>query len=110
MARGYLEANGRNLLLGYHGVVVNDVGQRATLHVLHDDPQLRVVVAQKGIEEVDNVAVLAVLHDHDLVDDELLARLVRQVHLLDGDLRPRAALPQRLHGDGRVAVSLTLAT
>jgi hypothetical protein len=37
-------------------------------------------------EEVDNVWVLRLLHERDLVQDQLLPRLVRQVHLFDCDL------------------------
>ncbi len=97
----YLEADGRNLLFGDDGIVVNNISQGTTLHVLHDNPQLGEVVPQEGVEEVDNVGVSAVLHDHDLVDDELLAGLVSKIHLLDRDLSLVAKLPQEVTSDAR---------
>lgn len=45
----YLVADGGNLLLRDGWVVVNYVGQGTSFHVLHDDPELAVVVAQKRI-------------------------------------------------------------
>lgn len=67
-------------------IAVDNVCQRASLHVLHDDPKLS-ALDEERVEEVDNVGMLALLHDEDLVDDELLPRLLAQVHLLDRDFR-----------------------
>lgn len=42
----------------------HDVGQRPTLEVLHDDPQL--LLHQGGLEHLHHVPVLIVPHDHHL--------------------------------------------
>ena len=81
-----LEADCRDLIFGDDGIVVDDVGQRATLHELHHNPQFIVLLLQERVEEIDNVWMLAILHDDDLVHDQLLSRLVPKVHLLDSDL------------------------
>jgi hypothetical protein len=38
---------------------------------------------QVTVYEVDNVFVLAVFHDDDFVDDQILLRLLFQIHLFD---------------------------
>lgn len=81
-------ADGGDLALG-HDVERHDVGQAAALHELHHHPQL--AGAQIAVDEVHNVWVGAVLHDQDLVDDQVLLGLLLQVHLLDGH-QPVAAL------------------
>lgn len=43
--------------------------------------------------------MLAVLHDNDFVDDQLLPGLTAQVHLLDGHLAARAIRPVKLVGN-----------
>ena len=40
---------------------------------------------QVAIHEIDDVLMFAVLHDQDLIDDQILLGLQVQVHLLDGD-------------------------
>lgn len=43
------------------------------------------------IEEVDNVGVLQLLHDQDLIDNQLLLWLLLQVDLFDGNLQSTAS-------------------
>lgn len=45
------------------------------------------VMAALPIYEVDNVGVLQLLHDQDLVDDQLFLWLLLQVDLFDGHLQ-----------------------
>ena len=97
----YLKTNGGDLVFGDGWIVVNDISQSTALHILHDNPELSKVVAQEGIQKVDNVSVLAVLHDHDFIDDQLLSRLVCQVHLLDSNLGLAALLAHNLSGNWR---------
>ena len=80
--RTYLAADGSDLPLrhdieGYH------VGQAATFHVLHDDPQIS--SHQETVHKVDNVLMLAILHDQNLIDDKVFLGLLLEVHLLDGN-------------------------
>jgi len=42
-------------------------------------------------------------HDDDLIDDQLLLRLLRQVHLLNGDLVASGNVLRRVHSAGRSA-------
>ena len=42
-----------------------------------------------AVEVVDDVWILVLLHHYDLVDNELLLGLLREVHLFDGDLAAR---------------------
>ena len=76
MKSTHLKTHGRNLILGNCRVIVDDVGQRTTLHELHHHPQLRRFFLQESVKEVHNVLVSTLLHNDDLVDDELLAWLV----------------------------------
>nr|GFD54071.1 hypothetical protein [Tanacetum cinerariifolium] len=89
-----LATDGRDLALGHH-VERDDVRQTPALHVLHDNP--KIAADQETIHKVDNVLVLAVLHDQDFVDDEVLLRLLLQVHLLDGHAFIRAHFECRVH-------------
>lgn len=78
-----LLANGGDLLL-VHARVRHNVGERTALQVLHDDPQL--VVDQKAAVRFDNVRMVVVAHDDHLVEEQLAALLLAQVHLFDGHL------------------------
>ena len=82
-----LHRNARDLVL-LQGVVFDYVGQSTPFHVFHHNPKF-VALDQIRIEEVHNVRVLRFLHNQDLVDDEFLAWLVREVHLLDSNLLSR---------------------
>lgn len=42
------------------------------------------LIDEVTVEVVDNVGILVFPHDKDLVDDEFLLGLLRQVHLFDG--------------------------
>lgn len=84
IALNYLQTNGGDLLLG-HGIVINDVGESTSFHVLHYYPEFRVLY-QERVQKVDNVAVLRLFHNKDFVHNQLLARLVGQIHLLNSDL------------------------
>ena len=77
-----LATDGANLALGHH-IKCHDIRQTPALHVLHDDPQ--VALHQERVHEVDDILVPAVLHDQDLVDDEILLGLLLEVHLFDGN-------------------------
>ena len=88
-----LPTDGRDLSLG-HDVARDDVGQGASLHVLHDDPE--VALEQERVDKVDDVAVTTLLHDEDFVDDQVLLRLLLEVHLLDRDAEVRADLIRRV--------------
>jgi len=79
-----LHRNARDLVF-LQGVVFDYVGQGATLHIFHYNPKF-IVLDQVRIEKVHDVGVLRFLHNQDLVDDKFLARLVGEIHLLDGDL------------------------
>lgn len=83
-----LPANRGNLPFR-HDVECHDICQASTLHKLHDHPEL--APAEVAVDKVDNVGVGALLHDQNLVDDQVLLGLLLQVHLLDGD-QPVAAL------------------
>jgi len=89
-----LPADRRNLPLG-HDVERHNVGQAAALHELHHDPQFP--RAQIAVNEVDNVGVRALLHDQDLVDDQVLLWLLLEVHLLDGHQAVGPPLVARVH-------------
>ena len=79
----HFETDAGNLIL-FKRVVLNNIGESTTLHVLHDDPEL--IAANKvRLQEVDNVRMLRLLHDENLVHNELYARLTRQIHFLDRD-------------------------
>jgi hypothetical protein len=80
----YLKADPCNLIL-LELVILNDVCQSPSLHELHNDPELS-ILDEKGLDEVNDVRVMRFLHDDDLVDDELLSRLLSEIHLFDRDL------------------------
>jgi hypothetical protein len=79
----YLETDSGDLLFG-HVVVINDIGQGAAFHVFHDHPQVS-ILDQERVQKVDNVGMLRFFHDKDFIDDQFLAGLVSEIHLLDGD-------------------------
>jgi hypothetical protein len=64
-----------------HDIEGNDIRQAATFHVLHDNPQIS--LHKEAVHEIDNVLVFAVLHHQNFVDNQVLLRLLLQVHLLD---------------------------
>jgi hypothetical protein len=101
-----LAADGRDLALR-HQVRGHDVRERAALHVLHDDPE--VVLVQEAVDVVHDVRVPRGAHDEDLVDDQVLLRLLVEVHLLDRDAQVRPDLVRRVHAAGR-AVGLSVST
>lgn len=76
-----LAANRGNLSFA-HDVECHHVSETTAFHVLHHNPQIQTV--EVAFQEVDNVLVLAILHDKDLVDDQVLLGLKVQVHLLYG--------------------------
>lgn len=71
-------------LLFVHPRVGHDVGQRTSLEVLHHNPQL--VVHEEAAVRLDDVRVVVVSHDNNLIEQQLAALLLPQVHLLDGHL------------------------
>jgi len=73
-----------------HHVESDNIRQATTFHVFHNDPQ--VTTNKITLDKVDHVLVLAVLHDHDLVDDKIFLRLLFQVHLLNSNASVGAAL------------------
>jgi hypothetical protein len=81
----YLVANTRNLLL-FERITVDDIGESSTFHEFHDDPEFG-TIDEERIEEIDNVGMLRFFHDQNFVDDELFARLMTEIHLLDGYFR-----------------------
>jgi len=76
-----LLAHAGNLALG-HDVVCHNIRERTALHVVHDHPEVTNV--QIAVDVVDNVRVASLSHDQNFIDDELLLRLLLQVHLLHG--------------------------
>jgi hypothetical protein len=88
-----LPRHSSNLSLA-HDVARDDVGERSTLHVLHHNP--KVALEQERVDIVDNIAMPRLLHDEDLVDDEILLGLLLKVHLLDGDREVGADLVGRV--------------
>ena len=97
-------ATDRRDLAFSHDIVRDDIGQAATLHELHDDPQF--AFPQVAVDEVDNVRVRAVLHHQDLVDDQVLLRLLLQVHLLNRNQPVVAALEARVDTTRRALANL----
>jgi len=55
------------------------------------------LVDQVAVKVVDDVGVLVITHHDDLVNDQLLLRLLRQVHLLDGHLTASCHLDGNVH-------------
>lgn len=84
-----------------HDVARHDVRETATFHVLHDDPQ--VSLEQEGVDKVDDVLMARFLHDEDFVDDQVLLRLLLEVHLLDRDRQVRADLIRRVNSSRSTA-------
>jgi hypothetical protein len=87
-------ADGGNLTLRHH-VEGDNIGKTTTLHVLHHHP--KIAANEERVHEVDDVLVSAVPHDQDFVDDEILLRLLLQVHLLNGDALVGANLEGRVN-------------
>lgn len=77
-----LAADSRDLTLGHH-VEGDNVSKTATLHVFHDYPEI--ATDKERVHEVDDVLVFAVPHNQNFVDNEILLRLLLQIHLLDGN-------------------------
>lgn len=75
-----LPAHRRNLALR-HDIDRNNVRQAASFHELHNHPQLS--STEIAIDKVYNIGMRAILHDEDFVYNEILLRLLLQVHLLD---------------------------
>src|SRR6266480_181834 len=96
-----LPAHGCDLSFG-HDVVRDDICKTASFHVLHDHPQHSGY--KIAIHKIDNVLVLALLHDENFVDNEILLGLLLQIHLLDGD-----AAGGRTFGSGKDAARCALA-
>ena len=80
--KAYLSADSRNLPLA-HNVESNHISQTATLHVFHHHPEVQTM--EVTVQKVDNILVLAVLHNQNLIDDQILLGLQVQVHLLDSN-------------------------
>ena len=62
----YLTAYRGNLSFAHH-VVAHNIRQAPTLHVFHDHPQISSV--KETVHEVDDVPMLAVLHDENFIDN-----------------------------------------
>ena len=77
-----LAAYRRNLALS-HDIECHDIRQATSLHVLHRDPQI--ATNKVTINKVHNIRMRAILHHQDLVDNQILLRLLLEVHLLDRD-------------------------
>lgn len=80
LCKTHFSANSGNLTLR-HDVESNHIRQTAAFHVLHDNPEISFY--KKAIHEIDNILMLAILHDQDFVDDEILLWLLLEVHLFD---------------------------
>jgi len=74
---------------------VKDNSQAETLHILHDNPE--VILPQETVNVVDNIRMTRRMHDKNLVDDQVLLRLLVKVHLLDGDRQVGADLICGVH-------------
>lgn len=66
-----------------HECLSDNLGQGATIKVLHDNPEF-VGFHQVGVEVIDHIHVFIPLHDEDLVDNQLLLGLEFEIHLFDG--------------------------
>lgn len=97
-------ATNRGDLALVHAGLGNDVGERTSRQVLHDDPQL--LGHQIAVQVVDHVRMFVLSHHQDLVDDQFLLRLLAEVHLLDGDLHAGGTLDRRVHRAGRTLADL----
>jgi len=63
----------------------HNISKSSSLEVLHDDPQLALLVHQEAVHEVDEVVVAKAPHHLNFGDDKLLLWLTQQIHLLDRD-------------------------
>lgn len=88
-----LPRDSRDLSLG-HDVARHDIGQTSTFHILHDDPEIS--LEEERVDKVDDILVSRFFHDEDLVDDEVLFRLLFEVHLFDRDRQVRSDLVSRV--------------
>lgn len=77
-----LTTDGSNLALR-HKIRSNDVCERTTFHVFHDNPE--VIAVQERIDIVDDVWMPGGTHNKNLVYNEIFLWLLIQIHLLDGD-------------------------
>lgn len=73
-----------------HDIEGDNIRKTASLHILHNDPELS--TAQEAVDEVDNVGMRALLHDQDLIDNQVLLGLLFEIHLLDSDQTAGATL------------------
>ena len=64
-----------------HQVRRNNVRERATLHILHHNPEL--ILVKERVDIVDDICMTRSPHYEDLIYDKILFRLLIQVHLLD---------------------------
>ena len=71
------------------------IGQAPTLHILHDNPE--VILPQETVNVIDNIWMLGRAQDENLVDDQVLLRLVVEIHLLDSDGQVGADLVCGVH-------------
>ena len=72
-ALGCLPTHGCDLAFG-HQVCRHNVRERATLHVLHHDPEL--VLVKERVNIVDDIRMTRSPHYEDLVNDKILFRLL----------------------------------
>ena len=77
-----LSRNSSDLALA-HQVSSHNIRQRPSLHVLHHHPKL--ILMQERVNIIDNVRVTRRAHNKDLVDNEVLLRLLLEVHLFYGN-------------------------
>jgi hypothetical protein len=89
-----LAADSGDLALRHH-VEGNNIGKTTTLHVLHHHP--KIATNEKRVHEVDDILMSAISHDQNFINDEILLRLLFQVHLLDGDALVGANLEGRVN-------------
>lgn len=73
-----------------HNVERHDIRETAAFHVLHHNPQIS--LSQKAVHEIDDILMLAVFHYQDLIYNQILLRLLLEVHLLDSHAAIRPIL------------------
>src|SRR6202012_933604 len=66
-----------------HQVGRDDIGKGAALHVLHHNPEF--ILVKERVDIVDDIRMTRCAHHKNFVDDEILFRLLVQVHLFDGN-------------------------
>ena len=88
-ALAYLSRNCCDLALA-HRVRRNDIREAPTLHVLHNHPEL--ILVQERVDVVHDVGVTRSSHYENLVDDQVLLRLLVEIRLLDSDRQIAANL------------------